>query len=113
MKRLRAAWVVQAPVGFAVALGVEDSTGGHVNEQQDVEPIEQGGVDGEEVAGHCGLGPQQLRPGNRGALGSWINTVAFEDLPHGGSGDVAAEADEFAVDCAGSPRSGCRRRDER
>ena len=29
--------------------------------------------------------------------------MAFEDLPHGGGGDVVAEADEFAVDATVAP----------
>lgn len=35
--------------------GVEDSAGGDVDEEQNVVAAKQGGVDGEEVAGHSGL----------------------------------------------------------
>ena len=34
--------------------------GGHVDEEQDVVAAEQGGVDGEEVTGHSGLGAKEL-----------------------------------------------------
>jgi len=40
--------------------GVEHLPGGDVDEEQDVEPAEQGGVDGEEVAGDSGLKVQEL-----------------------------------------------------
>ena len=40
--------------------GVEDLPGGDVDEEQDVDPFECGGVDGEEVAGDRGLRVEEL-----------------------------------------------------
>ena len=40
--------------------GVEDLPGGDVDEEQDVDPLEGGGVDGEEVTGDSGLGVEEL-----------------------------------------------------
>ena len=84
-----AAWVVQAPVGL--------------DEEQHVVATEQGGVDGEEVAGHGGLGVQELRPRGGGPLWGGVDAVGREDLPDGGLGEAVAEAREFAVDASVAP----------
>ena len=66
--------------------GVEDLTGGDVDEEQHVKPFECGGVDSEEVAGDSGLGVKELRPGHVGAVRGRFDAVGFEDLPDGGRG---------------------------
>ncbi len=58
--RLRAAWVVHSPVGLAVTAIEEDLAGRHVDEEQQVVATEERCVDGGEVAGHRGLGSQEL-----------------------------------------------------
>ena len=83
--------------------GVEHLAGGDVDEEQDVVAAEQGCVDGEEVAGHGGLGVEELRPGGVGSFRCWIDAAGFEDLSDGGGGDLLAETCEFAVDAAVAP----------
>ena len=51
----------------------------------------------------AGLGAQELAPGDLGAFRGGFDAMVFEDLPHGGLGDLVAEASEFAVDASVSP----------
>jgi hypothetical protein len=48
----------------------------------------------EEVGGEdgVGLGAQECRPGGVVALGGGVDAVLFENVPHGGGGDLDAEA---------------------
>ena len=82
---------------------VEDLARGYVDEEEDVVAAEQGGVDGEEVAGHRGLGVKELRPGDVRAFRGRVDAAGFEDLPRGRGGDAVAEACEFAVDASVAP----------
>ena len=75
----------------------EHLAGGDVNEEQYVEALERGGVNGEEVTRHSGLGVKELLPGDLRSIWGWVDTVGFEDLPDGGRGEPVAEADEFAA----------------
>ena len=84
-------------------LGVEHLSGGDVDEEQDVDPFECGGVDGEEVTGDSGLGVKELCPGHVGSVRGRFDSAFFEDLPDGGGGECVAEAGEFAVDAAVAP----------
>ena len=45
-----------------------------VDEEQQVEPAQRHGVDGGEVAGNGGLGPQELRPGDFRACGCGVDS---------------------------------------
>jgi len=83
--------------------GEEHLPRGDVDEKQDVVAAERGGVDGEEVAGHGGLGVEELRPGDLGSLRRRIDATGFEDSPDGGGGDMVAEAGQFAVDASVAP----------
>ena len=74
-----------------------------MDEEQHVVAAKQRGVDGEEVAGDCGLGVQELGPGHLGSVRGGVDAVVGEDLPHGGLGDRVAEPGEFALDAAVSP----------
>jgi hypothetical protein len=89
--------------GAGSGAGVEDLGVGDVDERQDLVAVQQGGVGGEEVAGHRGLGVQELRLCDLGWLRRRIDNAGFEDLPHGGGGDPVAEACEFSVDGAVTP----------
>ncbi len=91
------------PGGVGGGAGVEDLSGGDVDEEQHVAAAEQGGVDGEEVAGHGRLGVQELRPGDVGSVRGGVDAGGLEDLPHGGGRDVVAEAGQFAMDAAVAP----------
>ena len=72
----------------------EHLSAGDVDEEQDVVAAEQGGVDGEEVAGHGGLRVQELRPCDVGSFRCWVDATGLEDLPHSGGRDLVAEAGE-------------------
>ena len=63
--------------------GVEHLAGWDVDEEQDVVAAEQGGVDGEEVAGDGGLRLEELWPRGVGSFRGWVDVVGFEDLPDG------------------------------
>jgi hypothetical protein len=71
MIRLRACWVVQAPSGCGVYPEDVHAPGPDLHHEQDVQPLEEDGVHGEEVAGQqaFGLGAQELLPGRIGAAG--------------------------------------------
>ena len=58
--------------------------GRDVDEEQQVEPAQRDGVDGGEVAGDGGLGPQELRPGDFRACGGGVYSGVVEDLPDRG-----------------------------
>ena len=83
---------------------VEDFTGGDVDEEQQVEAVQPGGVDGCEVTGDGGLGAQELGLGNARALRGGVDVVVFEDSPHSGGSNAVTEADKFAGDAAVAPR---------
>ena len=77
--------------------------GRDVDEEQRVEPAQRDGVDGGEVAGDGGLGPQELRPGDFRACGCGVDSGVLEDLPDRGRSEAVAEPGKFAVDAAVSP----------
>ena len=64
---------------------------------------QQGCVDGHEVTGNGGLGAQELGPGHARALNGGVDTVLFEDSPHGGGSNAAAEANEFVGNATAAP----------
>ncbi len=64
--------------------GEEHLAGGDVDEEQHVVAAQQCGVDGQEVAGDCSLGVQELRPGDLRSLWGRVDAVLFEDSPDGG-----------------------------
>jgi hypothetical protein len=82
-----------------------DMSSGDVDEEQHVDPFEEDGVDGEEVAGQdaAGLGGEELLPGWAGAVGPWVDAGAVQDVPSGAGRDLVAEADQFAVDTSVPP----------
>jgi hypothetical protein len=66
MSRFRACWATHGPVGFVVAPMTSDVHGSAdvVDGEQDVDPLEEHGVDVEEITcpGPHGLGVQELPP---------------------------------------------------
>jgi len=80
---------------------------------QSASTTELAGVVEEQVAG-C-LGVQELGPGLLGTFRRGLDVVVAKDLPHRRLCDLAAEADEFAVDSSVAPCRilGARRRRRR
>jgi hypothetical protein len=74
MARLRAVWVTQAVVGWAVAPRIR-TLGGVLDDGQDVYPRAGQGHRFEEVGGEdgVGLGPQEPRPGLAAPLRRRVN----------------------------------------
>ena len=79
--------------------------GVQLDEEQDVEPPEQHGVHGEEVASqHCrGLGSQELTPRRTGPVRRGGEAVALEDVPDTRRGQVDAQDRKLPVDPAIAP----------
>ena len=102
---MRACWVTQAPVGWAVIPAVYAATAVLVH-HQDVDTAQEdrvddvGEVDGED---RVGLRGEELSPGRAGASRGGVEAGGLEDRPDGGGGDPVAEADELAVDAAVPP----------
>jgi hypothetical protein len=76
-----------------------DLAGGDLEEEQDVDPFQEHGVDGEEVAGQdgVGLGSEELPPGRPAAARCGIDTGLVQDLPDGTGRCLVPETDEFAL----------------
>src|SRR5438067_1215923 len=74
----RACWATQAPVGWAVTFDDMNAAGGDLHEEQHVDPFEERGVDGEEVAGQGGvrLGGGELFPRRGGPAGGRLELGA-------------------------------------
>ncbi|MEV4016803.1 hypothetical protein AB0J35_40540 [Nonomuraea angiospora] len=64
---------------------------------QGVQAFEVDGVDGDDV---LGLGGQELLPRRPAAARSGVNLGLMEDVPHGRSRDLVAEAGLFTVDAS-------------
>ncbi len=84
--------------------GEEHLTRLHVDEEQDVVAAHERGVDGEEVAGDCGLGVQELGPSHLRAVRGRVDAGVGEDLPDSRLSNRVSEAGKFALDAAVSPR---------
>ncbi|MCP3935300.1 MAG: hypothetical protein GY708_08000 [Actinomycetia bacterium] len=86
--------------------GEEHLSGLHLHEEQDVVAAQGGRVDGEEVGRDCGLGAQELGPGDIGSVWGRVDSVVGEDLPDRGLAGRVAESGEFALDAAVCPQVG-------
>ena len=77
-----------------------DPAAAKLDEEQDVEPCREDGVDGEEVArGHaCGLAADELAPGNAGSLASGSEPCFAQELADRRRRDAESERAEFARD---------------
>ena len=71
-----------------------------LDDEQDVEPAQEEGIDVEEIdCGDCpGLGRQGLFPAGRRALRCGVDAGCLEDLPDGGGRDLLAENGQLAAD---------------
>jgi hypothetical protein len=87
------------------AAGEVDAAAGELDEEEDVEPGQPDGVDGEEVGGQdlVGMLADELVPGALAAAWSREQAVAAEDLADGEVRAAMAEAEEFALDAAVAP----------
>src|SRR5215213_5048818 len=105
MARLRACWVSQAPVGWAVTPRMCTPPGGVLDDEERVQTAQGEGVEVEQVAceDRVRLGPQELRPGRSGSPRRRVDAGGVQDVPDGGGADLVAEAGEFAVDASISP----------
>ena len=79
--------------------------GRDVDEEQQVEPAQRDGVDGGEVAGDGGLGPQELRPSDFRACGCRVDSGVVEDLPRPWTQRGGGRALSVRRGCGGSPKS--------
>jgi hypothetical protein len=105
MARLRACWVSQAPVGWAVTPRTWTRPGGVLDDEERVQPVQGDGVEVEQVAGEDGvrLGPQQLGPRWSGSPRRGVDAGVVQDGPDGGGADLVAEPGELAMDPSISP----------
>jgi hypothetical protein len=111
--RLRACWVDEVagllvgPLAGRVGgdPGEVDASAVEFDEEQDVEPSESDGVDGEEVTCEhlMRLCVEELAPGGSAPLGTRVNSGLFEDRPNRRRREPIAETDEFAVDAPITP----------
>mgnify|MGYP000993723073 CR=1 FL=1 len=94
------------PGGVGGAPAEVQAAGADLDEEQDVEALEGGGVDTAEVGDDhgSGLGADELRPGGPGPVGGGVDAGVAEDLPHARGGDLVAQAGQFAVDAPVAPR---------
>jgi len=83
-----------------------DPACGDFDHEQDVEPVQERGVDTREVGGNdrLRLGADELRPGRSGAVATRVDACGAQDLPHGRRSNSATETVDFAVDPAVAPR---------
>jgi hypothetical protein len=102
---LRAAWVVQAPVGAGGDAGQVRAAGAVLDDDQGIHPPQQDRVDVHEVGGQdaAGLGGQELLPGLSCPAGGRVESGVVEDLPDRGGRDAMAEPDHLALDASVSP----------
>jgi hypothetical protein len=87
-----------------------DSSGVQLDEEQDIEPLQEHGVHGEEVAGHdAGCLPAQERPPRGGGRSRRrLETVGAQDPGDGASGNPAAKAQQLPTDALVAPSAGSR-----
>ena len=80
--------------------------GGDLHEEKYVDPLEEHGIDSEEIAGQdrLRLGGEELLPGRAGPAGCRVHAGLIQDLPDGAGRDLVAQADQFALDPAVPPR---------
>ena len=82
-----------------------DATAAELDEEEDVEPGQPDGVDGEEVGGQdlVGVLADELAPGALAAPGSREQVVSAEDLADGEVGTAVAESEQFTLDATVAP----------
>ena len=82
-----------------------DASGGVFDDEQNMKPSEQRGVDAGEVCSTdtFSLRANELCPGGSGPITGRVDTGGAQDLPNGGRGDGVPESLEFAVDASVSP----------
>ena len=82
-----------------------DAAGGMLNDGEDVQPCSGQCPGLEEVGGEDGLrlAAQEGAPGLAVALGCGLDSVAVEDLPYGGGGDLDRQHGQFAMDASVAP----------
>jgi hypothetical protein len=85
-----------------------DPAGGHLEHEQHLQPLQEDGIDGEEVHRQytLGLRPEELPPGHGRPLGCWFDTGALQNRPYGAGPYGAAEVAQLTVDPDDNPRSG-------
>ena len=85
-----------------LAAGEVHSSGGDLDDEQDVEAAEQCSVDASEVGRRysLGLGADELGPRRTSAVTGRVDTCGPEDSPHRRRGKLVSEADQFAVNAA-------------
>ena len=70
------------------------------HEEQHIDPPEEHGVHGQEIARHhrSGLGGEELPPGRPGAAGRRVHAGLVQNLPDGAGRDRIARASQLALD---------------
>jgi len=93
------------PVGCAVTPAEVHAAGGQFDEEQHVDPLQQHGVDGEEVTGQdrLGLCGEELLPGRPASAWRWVHPGVVGDLPNRAGRDPVAEPGQVALDPSVAP----------
>jgi hypothetical protein len=79
-----------------------DAATGDLYHEEDVDALEEDGVDGEEIAcENTGrLGSEERGPGGVESAGRRLDAGPVQDSPHGGDPDPVAEPEQLAVDAS-------------
>src|SRR5436190_4317830 len=82
-----------------------NATGRELNEEQDVEPLQEQGVDGEEIALEDArrLLAQELRPARLRPLRRRLDLRLLEDRPDSARGELHTETGELALNPSVAP----------
>ena len=103
--KLRACWVTHCPVGCRGDPEDVDLTRTDLEEEEHIDPAQQHGVHGEQVAGQhrLRLRPAELPPRGPAASRRGVDTRPAQDVPHRRGRDPVADADQLTVDAAMTP----------
>ena len=106
IRRLRAAWVVHAPVEWALTPNQMCPAGAMLDRDQRINPSKQHGVYVQKAYGQdsLGLGGGELSPGWTPPARRGIEACIMQDLPRGGSRDAVTEPDQLALHAPVFPR---------
>ncbi len=93
------------PGGVGRDPGEMNPPGSHFDDEQDVEPAQECGIDAREVGRDdpCCLGADELHPRRAIAVTGGVDVGGSEDLPHGGCCDGVSKSGEFAVESTVAP----------
>jgi hypothetical protein len=105
MRRLRAAGMVQAAVGWAVTPRIWNPSGANFHDEQDVESAQGDGVEGEEIGGQQagGLSAQEAPPAGVRTTRCGAYAGGGEDPADRARAQTVSEPGEFTLDSPVTP----------